>query len=530
MCSGGGAHAPCPLLQAEWLPRVLRCCPSQTGKDSSSPRSVPPGRSDLPTETLHLPAHDRSSFFVQIRRNEYSQTPRDRDRVYLIGPSTQDGLIISPTPFPPLTPPPNVHTRVTQNPSVPVRASIASSVVSDDYAPTLRASEAIHPFGRTLVGRSNMSADMSTITLPSFVQERPITNSPTPPSPTHVATAEGAFPPLTRFSFKPSGPRIVVSNTTPPTTLPPEIDLRHDLMIPSMFAHDQLPPHHRTRPPSPRRAGVRRELATAKLKSAAQAQFVRIVQPGTRKVSERPTTTIARGDALMPLTIPTRTLSFLGDYDSPPYSHREEPDTSLAPNHPPRSISQKPPPRHGAPLALHLNNPPEPPSLHQPPILGLSNSPNSYVSLDEKRSRGTSQATSSMSTVPSISAFPSPPDLTPIRRDKVLSILSSYSTSGQPFLTSVGATETTSPNKPQASIPLSAADIPRLMTAVNPRPVLTTHQHSGFVSGRDDLLTGSEVYSRIPSMRRPPRVPLGPRKMSGGPKSPLPRISQPSPV
>jgi hypothetical protein len=474
-----------------------------------------------------------------------------RAKVYPFGPPTQDSLTSSPTPFPPLTSPPTVHTREPQNPemitsnsAISVRGSITPSLISEDYARTLRASEVMHscpssrssptsstrkaaPLDRTLDDGSGLSGDVSTITLPSFVEQEQPNTSPAPilPPPIHFSITEGAFPSLTRFSFQPSRPRSAVANTTAPTTPSSDMHLRHDLLSPSMFAHDRPPSFRWTRSlASPRRASVRRELATAKLKYATQAEAVRIVQPGSLETSERPRTSGLRGDALSPLTIPTRTLSFLGDYDAFPYSHREEPGTSPASNDSPRPISPMPSPQDGAPPALYMNDPIEPSSLYQSPVLGLSNSPGSYTSLDGKRSRGTSQATSSMSTVPSISAFPSPPDFTPGCRDKVLSTLSNYSTSGQPFLlamlrerASVGGAETKSLNKGRASTPLPAVDVPRLMTTVNSYSVLSRHLHSELM-GRDDMSTRLVVSS---SMKRLSRVPLGPRKMCGGPKSSL---------
>ena len=339
-----------------------------------------------------------------------------------------------------------------------------------------------------------------------------------PATPIHLTMTEGAFPPLTRLSFQPTGPRNIIANTTIPNISSSKTHLRLALPGSSLSTPDRRPPFHWTRSPSPRRASARRELATAKLKSAAQAEVVRIVQPGTPETSEQPNTANSGRGALSPLTIPTRTLSFLGDYGSFSYSDlcssSEEHDTGLLSNNRPQPISLKPSPHDRAPPAPEMNNSTERSSLHRSPILGFLNSPSSCATLNEKRSRGTSQATSSMSTVPSLSAFPSPPGSTPGPGDEVLSILSNYSTCGQPspFMmlqdkTSVRGAETTSLNKGQASTPLPDVSSSRL--------------HSESV-GRDDM----SARSRISSMKRLSRVPLGPRQMRSRPKSPLWSISQ----
>lgn len=491
----------------------------------------PQGHSKPLTETLHrgsLVALDRNSSHVQIQRNECLQSPLDR--VYLFGSSTQDGSISFPTPFPPLTPPPTVHVRGPQTPemivinsAVSVRGSITLSVISHDYAPTLSASEVSHscpssgnspislvrkvaPFGRTLDDSSNQSMGVSTITLPSFVEPECPNTTPMLATPTHLAMAEGAPPPLTRFSFRPPRSHSIMANTTPTS----EIHLR-PVSVP-----DRPPPLHWTRSSSPRRTGIRRELTT--LKPAVQAEIVRKAQSGTLGTPERSRTTSLRQDALPLLTVP--------DYDSPPYCDccplSEGWDTCPVPNDAPRPISLKPSPQDGVPLALYTNGLTEPPSVsYHSPVLGILNSQSSHTSLDGKRSRGTSQATSSTSTIPSISAFPSPPGFAPCHRGKVSSILSNYSTSSQPFLlamlreeASVEGAETTSLNKGQPSTPLPNTDGPRLITTVSSCSVPRRHIHSKF-TGRDGMSTGSGSTPGISSMKRLSRVPLGPRQMCG---------------
>lgn len=493
----------------------------------------------LPWVVLNLPltyhhesltVRDRNSSHPQTQQHESSQTPRNR--VYLLAPNTQDGLMPFPTLFPPLTLPPTAHIRGPQNPEiimsdsvVSIRGSITPSVISDDYAPTLRASETIHPCpssrnsptsfggmvtssGRTVDGSSDLSADLSTITLPSFVEQVPPSQVPSPMLPTPARPAMSEYPSSSssRFSFQTSRSRSMVANIA---ASPSKIILRHDLPSPSTYAPDRL--LHRPRSSSPRWADVRRELSTARLKSGTQLENVRTVQPGTLETSEQPRTTSFRRDSLSPSMIPAHTLSFPGDYKYTPCCGRcplsEERHTGPVSSDYPLPISPKSPPRDGIPPALYMGDLTESSPSCQSAVLGFLNSPSSHTSLDGKRSRGTSQATSSMSTVPSISAFPSPPDFTPSPRYRTLSIFNNDSISGQPVLPAmplekapVGGAETASSNKGRASTPLPAADAPRLMAGVS---------------------------SRISTMKRLSRVPLGPRQMCGGPKSPLGWTSQP---
>ena len=473
----------------------------------------------------------------------------------------------SPTHFPPLTPPPTAHTRRQQNSEMettnsvlPIRRPVTPSDISDDYAPTPRASEVpasrlsardsptflarrVALSSQTLDGSSNLSENLSTITLPSFVQQEQLNPTPSPAvAPRNPATAERvrSFPSSSRSSFPPSRSRSMVENTTPPTTPSFETSLRHGLPSPLMSVSDRLPHPHRTRPPLSRRAGVRYELATAKLKSAARAEVVKIVRPGSQ-TSVRSGTDSSSRNAPSRLVIPAHTLSFLGDYDYFPFGDRcplrDGQDTGFVSNdlsqptspNPSRETWPVPEEPEGESPALYADDPTRP-SSYQSPVLGFLNSPSSCTSPDEGRSRANSRATSSMSTIPSISAFPSPPGFTPAPRDKTLSILS-YSTFGQRFQPTtsqehapVRGAETTSPNKGRASTRLS--DAPRLMTTVNSGSVFSRHLRSELIC-RDDMSGRSRASPKISSLRRLSRVPLGPRQMCGGSNPPLRWTSQP---
>ena len=352
----------------------------------------------------------------------------------------------------------------------------------------LHSPTSLAPFGRTL------DSSLSTITLPSFVEQEYLNTTPSP----MLATP-------TRFSFQPPRSHSMVTNSG------------YDLPSPSIFVSD--------RPLPPQWAGVRPESTPATFKSVARPEIVGAGQPGTLETTEQSGITSFRRDALLPLTIPAHTPSFLsGHHSFPSYNRYPFSDTGVVSNVSPWQLSLESP-QGCTPLALYPNDLTQPSSSCQSPVLGFSSSPSSYASPDEKPSRVTSQATFSMSPVPSISAFPSPPDFTPGPRDRGLSI---YSTYCQPFPiatlrenASVGGAETTSPsNKGQTSTPFPAADTPRLMTTVNPYPVLFGHLHSDLMA-RDNASVMSDVFSRVSSMKRLSRVPLGPRQMHGGPKLPL---------
>ncbi|KAF9788628.1 hypothetical protein BJ322DRAFT_650722 [Thelephora terrestris] len=512
-------------------------------------------------------AHDQNPSRVQAHRNEYSQTPRDR--VVQFQPSIQDIRISSPTHFSSLTPPPTLHTRreqssdrATANPVVTTRGPEIPSAISDDYAPALRASETTVSFlsprdstslarlvalpSNTLDSSPNLSASASTITLPSFVQQE----YPDPmPSPQlvqrNLAMAEGArpLPSSIRSSLPSSRSRSAVENATPPTTASFETSLRLDVPLVS----DRLPHlHHWTRSPLSRRAGVRYESSTAKLKSAARAEVVKIVRPGT-PTSGGSRINSLRCDAPPPLAIPTHTVPSPGDHDSFSFGERcllrEGQDTGLVSNSLLQSSLPKPS-RETLPVPVEPER--APPGLytediinlspsHQSPGLGSLSSPSSSTTPNENRSRVNSRATSSMSTIPSLSAFPSPPNFTPGLRDKMLSILR-YSTISQSLppatfqeYSPTRGAETTSPNKGRASARLSDADALRLMTTVNSRSVSSRHIRSELM-GRDTMSVRSRGISKISSLRRLSRVPLGPRRMYGGSRPLLRRKSQLSSV
>lgn len=443
-----------------------------------------------------------------------------------------------------------LYTREPQDPEVAesnsvvsIRGSVTPSAISDDYAPTLRVSEVANPcsssrnsptslggtaalFTKTLDDSSNMSEDMSTITLPSFVEQERPSSIPSPALALAVLEGARSFPSSSRFSFQPPRSRSMIVNTTAPIT--PSSVSHFDSPISSTSMPDWSSDLHRTRSFLSRRAGVRRELVTTKLRSVAQAEVVKTVQPGTPEISGQPSTDGPHRGTLSRLTIPNRTHSFPGNCFGDRRPYHEERDLHLVPYNYLRPVSLRPPPRkawpaltepEGTPPAFSMNNTAEPPSPYQSPVLGFFNSPRSYTITDEGRSRVTSQTASSVSTVPSISAFPPPPDFAPELREKALSIVSNYSASGQPFLPtmlrksiSVGGAETSSPNKGQVSTPLPDANPPRLMSTTNSR---TVHLHSEFMSG-DSVSSGSGASSRVSSMRRLSRVPLGPRQMSNG--------------
>ncbi|KAF9644243.1 hypothetical protein BDM02DRAFT_1049103 [Thelephora ganbajun] len=503
-------------------------------------------------------AHDHVPTHPETQRDVYLETPRDR--IYSFGPSIQGGQMSSPKSLPSLTPPPMLRTRGPQNPEmampnhvVSVRDFVTPSVTSNNCAPTSRVSEVPHSYpsppkfpiplertaihsDRTLDRNSNLSEEISIITLPSFVEHERHNSIPSPILvPPNLAMVEGmrSLPsPRQPPSFQSSRSRSRVTNTVEPITSSSETHLMYDFPSPSSVPHRQSHLPHRTRPLSSRRAGVRHELATAKLKPVAQAEAVKIVRPGTPEASKELRANHLPRDALSPLTIPTYT-SLCGRRPS-----CVEPDAGVVFRDSPRLTS----PREVSPVSAGLegaspthpmDNTTEPSPSYQSPVLNFPNSPSSYSSPDEKRSPAISQARSSMSTVPSVSAFPSPPDFPPGHRDKTLSFLSNRLTSGRPFPpvtlwenTSTRGVETASPNEGEVSTPLLNADAPRPMPTINSCSALSKHPHAEFTGG-GGMSVRSTVSSRISPMRRLSRIPLGPRQMSGGPTSPQRWTSQP---
>ena len=363
------------------------------------------------------------------------------------------------------------------------------------------------------LGRGSNLSDISIITLPSFVEHESRDSTPSPalalPDPPAI---DGMRPlPLPRRSSlsHPSRSRGGIASTTTPTAPSWETPLGRDVPSSSLSVPDrQLHlPAHRARSSS-QQAGVRRGLATAKPTSVAQAEVVGIAQPGTPETSMQPRTNRLRPDGLPPLKIPGRTLPFLGDYDSLSTRHQPSSFEKRGAGLIPQDSSQPVPSR---PAQFINPGATEPSPPYRPPVLGFQNSPSSYSSPEERRVRGVSQAGSSTSTVPSVSAFPSPPDFTPGSGDNALSTARNYSTSGWLFPPTplwengpVRSVETASPNEGQASMsPLPDADQPIL--AVISRS--SRRLHPAFTDG--DHMPG--VFSRASSMRRLSRIPLGPR-------------------
>lgn len=480
----------------------------------------------------------------------------------------------SQTCLPSLAPPPTHHTHRQKKPemampnfTVFIRGSRTPPVISDNCAPTLGPPRALHSHpsprkiptplerklahpGRTLARGSNLSEDISIITLPSFVEHERCDSIPSPMlSSSNLSMVEGvrSLPPSRRSSFlQPSRSRSGVTNTMAPTTPFLETHLSYDFPSPSLSVPDrQIHLPHRTRSRSSRRAGARRELVTAKLKSVAQAEVVKKVQPGTPETPGQLGTNNSRPNVLWPLKILTHVYPFLGNYDSgltDDQSHpHEERDAGITfydftqpvPFHPSqqRGALRVPVKLEGAPPTLSVNDITEPSPSYQSPVLGFLSSPKSHSSPDEKRSRVISQARSPVSTILSLSAFPSPPDFTPGPVDNPLYIANNYSTSGRtlppPTLwegSSVRSVGTASPNEGQTSTPPPDPDTSRPMSTVNPRTVFGGHLHPKSMDKN-----GMPTKLGVSFMRRLSRVPLGPRQMSGMLRPPRRRTPQPLP-
>lgn len=426
-----------------------------------------------------------------------------------------------------------------------IRGLAAPSITSEDCAPTLGSCGIPHSHpspesvptplgkkvdlsGRTLDRRSNLSEDISIITLPSFVEHERLNLTSSPIlAPQNLPTVEdmGSLQASTRFPlFQSSRSRERLAITMSPTTPSSEGHLVDGFLNPPLPAPDrQLYLPHQAHSPSSRQAGVRRELATAKLESVAQAEAVKIAQPGAPETLKRSETN--HSCVLSPLKIPAHTLSFLGDYDSIPTDDKltfhEERDTGVVFHDFPRLVPLRIPVElKGAPLSLSVNDPTEPSSSYQPPILSSFNSPTPDSNPDERRSRVISQARSSISTAPSPSAFPSPPDFLPGPRDKALPIASRYSTSGRTFPSVklwegnfARSIETTSSNEGQTSISFPDADASRRTSTIDSRPVLSRHLHPKFME-RGDMSVRLGASSRTLSVCRLPRTPSGPRQIS----------------
>ena len=324
---------------------------------------------------------------------------------------------------------------------------------------------------RTSDCRSNLSEDISIITLPSFVEHE------------HHDSTSAA----------------VLSPPNPPTTTPySEWNLTDSPLYPPMSVlHRQPHAPHWTHSLLSRPAGARYELATTKLKPAVQGEAV----VNLKQESLSP-------DPLPPLKTTTHTLPLSVDDQ-----HRSS--GSRGP--------LQPTPSQRSPTELDeipLNSSP-------PSILGFPGSHTQYSAPDERRSRVTLQAG------PSVSAPPSPPGFPPGPRDKELSVISGYSTSGQTFSSamlwegnSVRGIEMTLPDESQASAPHPGASTLQPTSTVNQRPVPSRHPHPESI-GRGEILVRLRGFSRASSMRRLSRIPLGPRQMLDRPESQRRRAPQP---
>ena len=410
--------------------------------------------------------------------------------------------------FPTLTPPPtrDIHRpqhleKENPNPAVSIRGSVSPSVVSGSCIPSLGACGILPPrpppkdpprpsegkaiySDRTLDRRSNLSGDISIITLPSFVEHE--RHDPTPAT---VPTPQN------------------------PSAVTPYSEWNDPPSLPAPVLHRQPHQTHQTHPLSSWQTGARYELATAKLKPAVRGA-VKNLQPG-----------ISSPDALSPLKITAHTLPLLGDrVDGQPHSYnfRDSPQ--------PVPLQQSPTELDETPRSLSTSDATNSIPL---PILGFPNPPTSYPTPDQRYSRVTMQTRSSVSTTPSPSAFPSPPGFPLGPRDEELSTISSYSTSGRTFSSamlwegnSVRSIEMALPDGGQASILHLGADLPRRMPTIDPRPVPSRHPHPEFI-GRGETLVRLRGSSRVSFMRRLSRIPSGPRQMSDRPKSQRRRAPQP---
>lgn len=361
----------------------------------------------------------------------------------------------------------------------------------------------IHSSG-TLDRRSNLSEDISIITLPSFVEherrDSVSTLVPTPQNPTSIVEGIRSLSTSSRSSPSQS-PRPCDRNIIAPATPSSEKQLMDDFPSPSWSMPDRQLLHlpYRAHSSPSRRAEAKHESATAKLRPMIRAEDLKIVQLGALEPSMRPETNHLGLDALSPLRIQAHMLSFPADYDSIPTD--------------------------GQPRSLSMDGAIEPSPSYRSPTFGFFHSPSSHSSLDERRSWVTSQARSSISTAPSPSAFPSPPDFPPGPRNKALSIINGYSMSGRTFPSvklwegnSVRSIEAVSPNESQILTPLPDANASRPISAVSSHSVLSRHLHPES-TGRGGMSARSSVSSRISSMRRLSRMPSGPRQMSDRPMS-----------
>jgi hypothetical protein len=380
---------------------------------------------------------------------------------------------------------------------------------------------------RALGRRSNPSEDMSTITLPSFVEHERRDSTPSPMHmPPNLPMTGGmrSLPPARRSSlpFQPSRSRSRVASTTGSTTPSSETHLRYD------FPSPPLPPPHHPRPripSSPRQAGLRRESTTAKPKVKG-GQGVNGSSLAASKLLE-PLAVLPLRSPLDPpiFKVPTRTLS-LGDYDSPTTggqspSHERRDGGGMS--HSPRRIPLRPSPHETLEVPSPMNDGAGPSQSHQSPVLGLSNS---YSSPDERRARTISQARSSMSIALSVSAFPSPPGYTTVPWDNTLPVVSNYPMSSRLFPpvtlwenASARRVETASPSEGRASPALGAGVLWPIST-ISSRSTFNRHLHPE-LTDRDNMPIMSGAYSRASSMRRLSRMPSGPRQMSGKQTAPL---------
>lgn len=558
---GGGDGASRPLLQAECLLDMQHyLVPHKAEKEPHNTRSVFTGHSRIVNrpshrESLIARVHDPPR--LETRRDVYPEPPRT---IQILEPSIRDSLISCQKSIPSVSPSPKLHTRGPQYPEtvisnsiISIRGSITPSVIFNDSPSTLGALEIVHPHllprgspvtserkvthtSRALDRSSNPSEDMSVITLPSFVEHERRTPIPSP-----VLTPPGLLMvedvrtlPSSRRSSSPlfHSPRSPgrVANITTPTTPPSTTTYpRRDFPSPTLPVPDwRSHSPNRTRS-SARRAGMRHELSIPRLKSEIQKQ------PGIPGSLGPPRTNRLRLGTLPPLKIPTRTSPLLGGGDSQPMGNQppsyEERDIGVVTRDFPWLVPPRPSPSDTlrGPAEPGGNSPALPTNCGAGPSLSLlspafssSNSPSSCSSPDERRVRVVSRNRSSTSTIPSVSAFPSPPGFTPGSRDGTLLVVSSYSTPRQPFPTAplwkgnpVGSIEMASPNEGQKLTPLQDAETPQPMPTVNSRSALNGHLHPGLIV-RDGTSVWSGVYSRISSMRRLSRTPLGPRQMPRG--------------
>ena len=546
ICGGCGAHPSHPLLQAELLLGMQHYHMFlEVEKEPHHTRSVFPESCWIADWISHhelFTVDGHGSPRLRTQQGGFSETPRAG--AYLFETFIQDGRMPSQISLHSPTPPPELYARGPQHPEmttsnllVSVRGSATPSAVSNNCAPSFGAPGVVdsYPSPRKFLiplGRkeSNLSEDVSIITLPSFVEHESRNSIPPPMlTPPDLSVIEGARPPSSSRRSSPlslpSRSRNRATSTTRPTAPPWETHFRHDFPSSSLLVPDrQSHPPHQT------------------LSRWAQAEALRVVQSGTMENSRHPRTNRLRPGALSPLKIPGHTSS--GGYDPlstgdqlPSYKKRgarpvsRDPLRLVPPQPSPRETPRGPVELEDTPPALFMKDATKP-SPYRSPALGFSNSPSSYSSSEERRAHSVSQARSSTSTILSISAFPSPPDFTPGPGANTLFTVKSYSTSGRPSSSAtlwkndpVRGVEIASPNGGQASTPLPDANTRQPMSIVDSRPVLNRDPHPVFI-GKDYMPVRSGVPSRVSSMRRLSRMPLGPRQMPDGPTS-LRRWAQP---